>query len=234
MMRREATARTEQMIGREGCERLAGAHVLIVGLGGVGSYAAEALARSGVGTLTLIDYDHVSESNLNRQLVALRSTIGQLKVDVMRARILDINPDAVVDVLAVKFSRTVVDTLNWSSFDYVIDAIDALSAKVELVVQARAAGVPIISAMGAANKFDPTQFTVTELFNTINCPLARFMRKRLRKRGVDSLEVVFSPEQAFPADATDLPAPVLGSLPFVPSVVGLILAGVVFRRLAGA
>lgn len=232
-MNRQATARTEQMIGRKGCVRLAHAHVLIVGLGGVGTYAAEALARSGVGSLTLIDFDRVCESDLNRQLIALQSTIGQLKVDVMRARILDINPDAEVNTFAVKFSRAVADTLDWSSFDYVVDAIDALSAKVELVVRAQAADVPIISAMGTANKCDPTQFVVTELFDTVNCPLARFMRKRLRKRGIDSLEVVFSPEQAFPAEVSDCAPSALGSLPFVPGVAGLMLAGVVFRRLAG-
>lgn len=232
-MSRLAMCRTEQLIGRACCERLTQAHVLIVGLGGVGSYAAEALARSGVGCLTLVDYDHVTESNLNRQLVALQSTIGQLKVNVMRARILDINPDAVVHACATKFSKETADMFDWSTFDYIIDAIDAIGAKVELVVRARAEGVPVISAMGAGNKFDPTQFVVTELFNTMNCPLARLMRKRLRKHDVDSLEVVFSPEPAPASAVPGQPTAAFGSLPFVPSVAGLILAGVVFRRLAG-
>ncbi len=234
-MSKPAWARTERMIGAAACERLAAAHVLVVGLGGVGSYAAEALGRGGIGTLTLVDFDRVSASNLNRQLVALTSTLGRLKVEVMRDRLLDIHPGVVVHDVAISFSAETADTLDWSRYSYVVDAIDRIEAKVELVARAHAAGVPIISAMGTGNKLDPSGFVVTELFQTANCPLARLMRKRLRKRGVDALEVVFSPERAplFSKGAeADAPA-VPGSLPFVPGVAGLMMAGVVFRRIAG-
>lgn len=239
-MKRTATLRTEQLIGRECCERLAAAHVIVVGLGGVGSYAAEALARGGVGTLTLVDFDVVSESNLNRQLIALTSTIGRLKTDVMRERILDINPEATVHVRELKFSAETADQLPLSACDYVVDAIDMVPAKVELIVQAKNAGKPVISSMGAGNKLDPSRFIVTDLFDTANCPLARIMRKKLRKRGVDALDVVFSPETPCEIDAVALEEAEVapkkippGSISFVPSVAGLMMAGVVIRRLAG-
>ncbi len=239
-MKHTAARRTEQLIGRVCCERLAAAHVIVVGLGGVGSYAAEALARGGVGTLTLVDFDVVSESNLNRQLVALTSTIGRLKTDVMRERILDINPEAVVHLVHLKYSAETADQLPLSTCDYIVDAIDMVPAKVELIVQAKNVGKLVISSMGAGNKLDPSRFIVTDLFGTANCPLARMMRKKLRKRGVDSLEVVFSPEtpREVGAEALDeaeaaskkIPP---GSISFVPSVAGLMMAGVVIRRIAG-
>ncbi len=239
-MKRASAVRTERLIGREGCARLAGVHVMIVGIGGVGSYAAEALARGGVGTLTLVDFDVVSESNINRQLVALHSTLGQPKIAVMRERILDINPDAVVNTVHLKYSAETADQLDLSLCDYLVDAIDMVPSKVELIVQAKKAGKPVISSMGAGNKLDPSQFRVTDLFETENCPLARIMRKKLRKRGVDSLEVVFSAETPLEIapdgsdDAGEVPKKIVpGSISFVPSVVGLMAAGVVIRRLAG-
>ncbi len=239
-MKHTAALRTERLIGRECCDRLAAAHVIVVGIGGVGSYATEALARGGVGTLTLVDFDVVSESNINRQLVALTSTIGRLKTDVMRERILDINPEATVQVVHLKYSAETADQLALSTCDYIVDAIDMVPAKVELIVQAKNAGKPVISSMGAGNKLDPSRFIVTDLFDTANCPLARIMRKKLRKRGVDSLEVVFSPEtpretasEALEASESASKKLVTGSISFVPSVAGLMMAGVVIRRIAG-
>lgn len=239
-MKRAAAVRTERLIGREGCARLAGAHVMVVGIGGVGSYAAEALARGGVGTLTLVDFDVVSESNINRQLVALYSTIGRQKTAVMRERILEINPEAIVNALHLKYSAETADQLDLSTCDYLVDAIDMVPSKVELIVRAKNAGKPVISSMGAGNKLDPAQFIVTDLFGTENCPLARIMRKKLRKRGVDSLEVVFSPEtprdiiSEGSGDGGEASKKIVpGSISFVPSVAGLMAAGVVIRRLAG-
>ena len=234
-----ASVRTARLIGAEALEKIEASHVLVVGVGGVGSFAAEALARGGVGTLTLLDFDRVTESNINRQLVALTSTIGLLKTEVMRNRIVDINPEAVVNVINMKYASETADAVDLMDYDYVVDAIDMVVSKVELIVRAKNAGVPIISAMGAGNKLDPTQFRVTDLFSTENCPLARILRKRLRKRGVDSLEVVFSPEMARePLVEEELGGPAKGrrapgSLSFVPSVAGLILAGTVIKRLAG-
>lgn len=232
-----ASVRTAKLIGAEALGKLEASHVLVVGIGGVGSFAAEALARGGVGTLTLLDYDRVAVSNINRQLVALHSTIGLLKTQVMRSRILDINPDAAVNVIELKYTAENADQVDMSGYDYIIDAIDMVNSKIELILRAKAAGKPIISAMGAGKKLDPTQFIVTDLFATENCPLARLMRKRLRKRGVETLEVVFSPESAHDAEAEegngeDRGGPP-GSISFVPSSAGLVLAGVVIRRLAG-
>lgn len=232
-----ASVRTARLIGADALRRLESSHVLLVGIGGVGSFAAEALARGGVGTLTLLDFDRVAESNINRQLVALNSTVGLLKTQVMRSRILDINPDAVVNVIEIKYTAENADQVDLSGYDYIIDAIDSMNSKIELIMRAKAAGKPIISAMGAGNKLDPAQFIVTDLFSTENCPLARMLRKRLRKRGVESLEVVFSPEPARDPRADEggevsRKGPP-GSISFVPSSAGLVLAGAVIRRLAG-
>ena len=238
-MKAAATVRTAMLLGAEGVRRLAASRVLVVGIGGVGSFAAEALARGGVGTLTLLDPDHVTEANLNRQLVALVSTLGRLKAEVMRERILDINPEAVVEALALRYSAKTADAVDLARFDYVVDAIDSPSAKVELVVRAKAAGVPIVSAMGAGNKLDPARFERVDLFATDRCPLARVMRKKLRKQGVTSLDVVFSAEEPRePIPPLDDPGPSAGRLPpgslsFVPGAAGLVIAGHVIRRLAG-
>ncbi len=234
--------RTAYLFGHDGVNRLYGAHVAVFGIGGVGSYAVEALARAGVGRLTLVDHDTVSETNLNRQLVALHSTVGQYKTDVARDRILDINPDCVVSVRHDFFLPENADSFDFSLFDYVIDAVDTVSAKIELAVRAYAAGTPLISCMGAGNKLDPTRFVVTDVYKTSGDPLARVMRARLRKCGIPSLRVVCSEEAPAPlhpdfhcdeaAKKTERRAP--GSLSFVPSVAGLCAAGEVIRFLVSA
>ncbi len=233
--------RTTYLLGMSGVARLYRSHVAVFGIGGVGSYAVEALARAGIGHLTLVDHDTVSETNLNRQLVALRSTIGEFKTDVARDRIRDIDPDCRVTVRHEFFLPENADSFDFSSFDYIIDAVDTVSAKIELAVRAHAAGVPIISCMGAGNKLDPTRFVVTDIYKTAGDPLARVMRARLRKCSIPSLKVVCSEEPPAPlhpevsTDKVDLKgggrAP--GSLSFVPSVAGLIAAGEVIKEISG-
>ena len=238
---RKQDERGAYLLGTEGIARLRRAHVAVFGIGGVGSYACEALARGGIGRLTLVDHDTVSESNINRQLVALHSTLGRYKTDVAAERILDINPECAVTVRHEFLLPENADTFDFSSFDYIVDAVDTVAAKVELAVRAYAAGVPLISCMGAGNKLDPTKFLVTDLFATSGDPLARVMRSALRKRGVPSLRVVCSAEPPTPLhpdfaqETTEgkggRRAP--GSLSFVPSVAGLIAAGEVIRTLSG-
>ena len=238
---RKQDERSAYLLGTEGLNVLKKAHVAVFGIGGVGSYAAEALARVGVGALTLVDHDTVSESNVNRQLIALHSTVGRYKADVMRERIADIDPDCRVTAVRAFYLPENADGFDLSSFDYVIDAVDTVAAKIELAVRASAAGVPIISCMGAGNKLDPTRFTVTDIFCTSGDPLARVMRARLRKAGVTALKVVCSEEPPTPLHPS-IPeslgvqengrrAP--GSLSFVPSVAGLCAAGEVVRDLLG-
>lgn len=224
------------MLGTAAVKRLKDARVAVFGIGGVGGFAVEALARAGVGHLTLIDSDKVSESNINRQIIALTSTVGRAKVDVMRERILDINPEAAVSTHEVFYSEENKGIFDFCEFDYVIDAIDSVKSKVDLILAAKAAGTPIISAMGAGKKLDPTRFVVSDIKKTTVCPLAKAVRTALRKRGIDTLKVVFSTETPVtpPADAPDLGgenAP--GSISFVPSVMGLILAGEVIKDLSG-
>lgn len=237
-----SSSRTVKLFGEAAVAKIESSKVLVVGLGGVGSFAAEAIARGGVGTLTLLDDDRIEHSNLNRQLIALTSTIGKLKTEVMRDRILDINPEAVVDVLPIRYDNNSADEVDLSRYDYIVDAIDSLRPKEELIVRSKEANVNIISAMGTGNKIDPGNFSVTDIFSTSNCPLARILRKRLKKRGVDSLEVVFSPEPCYRAErkeCLDEPETLfdcdikIGTVSFVPSVAGLMMAGVVLRRLAG-
>lgn len=225
------------MLGRGAVGRLRDAHVAVFGVGGVGGYAVEALARAGVGKITLVDSDTVAPSNINRQIIALESTVGRPKVDVMRERILDINPEAEVHALKVFYSAESRASFDFGSYDYVVDAIDSVASKVDLICTAKEAGVPIISAMGAGKKLDPTRFEVSDISKTSVCPLARAVRIALKKRGVCSLRVVYSKEPPTepPADAPDMSgtqkAP--GSVSFVPSVVGLIMAGEVIRSLSG-
>lgn len=218
--------RTEQLLGADAVERLRTSRVALFGLGGVGSFTAEALARAGVGHLLLVDGDNVAPSNLNRQLVALHSTLGQPKADVMAARIRDISPAVRVDARRAFYLPENADDFDLAGFDYVIDAVDTVAAKVELAVRARAVGVPLVSCMGAGNKLDPARFEVADLFATSVCPLCKAMRKALKARGVTALTVVYSRET--PAVACRPP----GSVSFVPAVAGLILAGVVIRALA--
>ena len=229
-------SRTALLLGEAGVNALKKARVAVFGIGGVGGFACEALARAGVGSLLLVDDDTVSESNLNRQLIALRSTIGQPKVSVMAARIADIDPSIAVETRQCFFDETTAGSFDFSAFDYVIDAIDTVSAKVELICRAKAAGTPIVSCMGAGNKLDPTKFVVTDLAKTDTCPLARVLRQRLRKQGIQHLQVVYSTEPPLTPLETiqdggrrQLP----GSVSFVPSAAGLVAAGAVIRALCG-
>ncbi len=231
--------RTELLLGREGMERLARARVAVFGVGGVGGHAVEALARSGIGALDLIDSDRVCLSNLNRQIIATHETLGQYKVDAAKARILSIHPGAIVRVYRTFYTPETAEEFDFSQYDYVVDAIDTVSSKIQLVLQAQAADVPIISSMGAGNKLDASAFEVADLYETSVCPLARVMRRELGKRGVTQLRVVYSREPALtprrgntPGDGDAPRRPVPGSTAFVPAVAGLILAGEVVRALA--
>ena len=233
-------SRTELLLGSAAMERLQKARVAIFGLGGVGGYAAEALARSGIGTLDLFDHDTVSLTNLNRQILATHDTVGKLKVDAAKARILSINPHAVVNAHPVFYMPDTANQYDFSVYDYIVDAIDTVTGKLMLVEAAQMAGAPVISCMGAGNKLDPTAFEVADLSRTSVCPLARVMRKELGKRGIRHLKVVYSKEQAMtPAPAAEEPGSAHpkrqtpGSNAFVPAVAGLILAGEVVKDIAG-
>ena len=237
---KEEQRRTAMLLGCEGVCRLEKARVAVFGVGGVGGYACEALARAGVGALDLFDMDTVSLSNINRQIVALHSTVGRYKTEVMAERIKDINPDCAVTVHNVFYLPENAEKFPLEGYDYMVDAVDTVAAKIELALRAKAAGVPLISAMGAGNKLDPTRFAVTDISKTAGCPLARVMRRELKIRGISHLKVVYSTEPAAPL-AADAPveektpgkrAP--GSLSFVPSVAGLILAGEVIKDLVGS
>ncbi len=226
-------SRTALLIGEEGVEKLKKARVAVFGVGGVGGYAVEALARSGVGALDLIDKDKVSVSNINRQIIALHSTVGRLKTEVAAERIKDVNPDICVRVHNVFYLPETAEQFDFSQYDYVVDAIDTVSGKLALIEQAKRANVPVISSMGAGNKLDPTAFEVADITKTSVCPLARVMRRELKKRGIEHLKVVYSKEEPIPSSLTDEDSgkSVPGSIAFVPSVVGLILAGEVIKDL---
>ena len=234
----EMSARSALLLGWPALEKLAGCHVAVFGVGGVGGHAVEALARGGVGRLTLFDSDEVNVSNLNRQLVATRDAVGKKKVEVLAQRIHNIRPETQVTANAVFYLPENADQYPLEQYDYIVDAIDTVSAKLELICRAKAADVPVVSAMGCGNKLDPTQFQVTDLFKTSGDPLARVMRHELRKRGVHSLKVVYSTEPArTPIESGETkgtagrPAP--GSVSFVPGVAGMILAGEVIKDLTG-
>lgn len=231
---KEEHIRTAMLLGLDGLERLKNARVAVFGVGGVGGQTAEALARAGVGAIDLYDNDTVSLSNINRQIIALHSTVGRAKVDVMCERILDINPDCRVRTFQVFYLPENADAYPLEQYDYVADAIDTVAAKIELAVRAKEAGVPLISAMGTGNKLDPTRFCVTDVFKTVECPLARVMRRELKARGITALKVVYSNE-AVAAHAmepmTDTKKKPPASLPFVPPVAGLIMAGEIVRDL---
>ena len=229
----EAFVRTALLLGDAGMARLARARVAVFGVGGVGGHVAEALARSGVGALELIDDDVVSPSNLNRQIVALHSTLGLPKVDVAAARIRDINPDCLITPRRVFFTPETAPQFDFSSYDYVVDAIDTVIGKVQLIVAAKAAGVPIICAMGAGNKLDPTRFEVADIHDTTVCPLARVMRRECRRRGIEGVKVVYSREEPVAVPGPEFgQKPTPGSTAFVPAVAGLILAGEVVKDIA--
>ena len=243
-------SRTELLLGHDNMEKLKNARVAVFGIGGVGGFTVEALARSGVGTLDLIDDDKVCLTNINRQIIATRKTIGQYKVDAAKERVLDINPDAVVNTYKTFFVPDTADEFDFASYDYVVDAIDTVTGKIMLVEAAQKAGTPIISSMGAGNKLDPTAFEVADIYKTSVCPLAKVMRRELKKRGIKKLKVVYSKEKALtPNDETENSCrshcicppgsartctqrrQIPGSTAFVPSVVGLIIAGEVIKDL---
>lgn len=245
-------SRTELLLGKEAMDKLSKSRVAVFGVGGVGGFTVEALARSGVGTIDLIDDDKVCLTNLNRQIIATRSTIGRYKVDVAKERILDINPNAVVHTYKMFYMPDTADQFDFTAFDYVVDAIDTVTGKIELVMQANKAKTPIISSMGAGNKLNPAMFEVADIYKTSVCPLARVMRTELKKRKIPSLKVVYSKEQPItPVDdmaincKTNCVCPpgtarkctqrraVPGSTAFVPSVAGLIIAGEIIKDLTG-
>lgn len=230
---REEESRTAMMLGEDGIARLKKAHVLLFGLGGVGSYTAEALARSGIGAITLVDGDIVSVSNINRQLPALHSTVGKSKAEVVAERIADINPECRVTVKHLFYSAETEEEVDFSDVTYVADAIDTVTSKILLIQKARALNIPVISCMGAGNKLDPTMFQVAEIEKTSVCPLARVMRTELRKRGITGVKAVFSKEEPFSkAPKTEERKQTPGSLSFVPSVAGLIMAGEIIKDIA--
>ena len=226
-------SRTELLLGKEGVEKLKNARVAVFGVGGVGGYVVEALARSGVGALDLIDKDVVSESNINRQIIALHSTVGQLKTEAAANRARDINPHIVVRTHNVFYLPENAQEFDFSQYDYVVDAIDTVSGKIALIEQAKCSNTPVISSMGAGNKLDPTAFEVADITKTSVCPLARVMRRELKKRGIEHVKVVYSKEEPLPSNVTDEESgkSVPGSIAFVPSVVGLIIAGEVIKDL---
>lgn len=235
---REQFIRTEMLLGAEALAQLQRARVALFGLGGVGGYALEALARSGIGQLDLIDNDTVSVSNLNRQILATHSTVGMPKVEAGKRRVLDINPDCVVRTYPLFYTPDTAGTFDFSQYDYVVDAIDTVTGKLALVQQAHDVGVPIISCMGTGNKLDASQFEVADISKTSMCPLARVMRRELGKRGIRHLKVVYSKEEALTPTGWEEEAAALGkrqipgSVAFVPGAAGLILAGEVVRGIA--
>ena len=237
----EAFSRTQLLFGSDAIKKLAKTRIAVFGVGGVGGYVVEALARSGVGELDLVDNDTVCLSNLNRQIIATRSTIGKYKVDVAKERVLDINPDCKVNAYRTFFMPDTAEQFDFSNYDYVVDAIDTVTGKIELVMRSKEAGVPIISSMGAGNKVDPTAFEVTDIYKTSVCPLAKVMRYQLKRRGVKKLKVVYSKEEPLSpiTDGTSEPnektgrRATPGSNAFVPSVVGLIIAGEVIKDIIG-
>ena len=231
-MMQEQLSRTEMLIGSDGLEKLKNARVAVFGIGGVGGYVVEALARSGVGAFDLVDSDTVALSNLNRQIIATRDTMGKYKTEVMRDRIHSICPDTEVNVRNCFYLPDTRDQFDFSQYDYVVDAVDTVTAKIDLIMSAKEAGVPVISSMGAGNKMNPAMFEVADIYKTSVCPLAKVMRKELKKRGVDHLKVVYSKEEAIKRE-TDERKPVPGSIAFVPSVAGLIIASEVVKDLIG-
>lgn len=245
-------SRTELIFGKEAMQKLAASRVAIFGIGGVGGFTAEALARSGVGTLDLIDDDRVCLTNINRQIFATRKTVGKLKIDVAKERLLDINPDMTVNTYKTFYMPETADQFDFTQYDYVVDAIDTVTGKIELVMNADKCKTPIISSMGAGNKLDPTKFQVADIYSTSVCPLARVMRYELKKRGIRRLKVVYSTEKPItPSEDMAISCKqhcvcppgtarkctqrnqIPGSTAFVPSVVGLIIAGEVIKDITG-
>lgn len=234
-MAEEIFTREEMLLGQEALAKLRAARVAVFGIGGVGSFVAEALARGGIGHLTLVDGDVVSVSNINRQLIALHSTVGRPKVEVMAERIRDICPETEVNIFQTVYGAENRELLDFSAFDYIVDAIDMVTSKLILIEEAKKAGTPVICSMGTGNKLDPTRFEVADIAKTSVCPLAKVMRKELKQRGISGVKVVYSREEARKPEVVreEGRRAVPGSISFVPSSAGLILAGEVIREIAG-
>ncbi len=227
----EQFLRTQMLLGEDKMNRLAKARVAIFGVGGVGGYVVEALARSGVGSFVLVDSDKVSVSNINRQIIATHKTVGQYKVDVMRDRILEINPNAEVKIKRCFFLPENADEFDFTEYSYVVDAVDTVTAKIQIILKAKAIDIPVISSMGAGNKLEPSMFQVGDIYETSMCPLAKVMRHELKKRGIKSLKCVYSTEKPIKSEVSLCSERIPGSVAFVPSVAGLIIAGEVIKDL---
>lgn len=223
--------RTALLLGNASVERLARKRVAVFGVGGVGGFVCEGLVRAGIGAIDIVDKDTVALSNINRQLIALHSTVGKNKVDVLEERLKDINKDLIIKKYKCFFLPETSDTFDFREYDYVVDAIDTVTGKIELILKAKEAGVPIISAMGAGNKLDPTAFQVSDIYKTSVCPLARVMRRELKKRGVEKLKVVYSKEEPIKPQFEEGEEVVPGSVSFVPPALGLIIAGEIVKDL---
>lgn len=229
--------RTELLLGEEGMEKLQKSHVAVFGIGGVGSYAAEALVRSGVGEITLIDFDTIDITNVNRQIPALLSTVGRYKVDVMKERLLDINKELKINIFNKKYAADNSDEFFQATYDYVVDAIDIISSKIHLIQTCKEKNIPILSSMGMGNKLDPTKIKITDIYKTHMCPLAKVMRKELKDRGIKSLDVVFSdekPRKPARSISTEAKREIPASCASVPPVAGLVMASFVIRKLSDA
>ena len=230
-------SRTEMLIGNDGMEKLSAAKVAVFGLGGVGSYVCEGLARCGVGNFVLVDFDKIDESNINRQLIATQKTVGRYKVDLMKERILEINPDAKVEIYKEFYMADSKTDIITEELSYAVDCVDTIMAKIAIICKCDAINVPVISSMGTGNKLDPTMFEVADIYETSVCPLARIMKKDLKKRNIEKLKVVYSKEHAINTNDCEINKDrkfkIKGSVSFVPSVAGLIIAGEVVKDIAG-
>jgi hypothetical protein len=223
--------RTALLLGKASVEKLARKRVAVFGVGGVGGFVCEGLVRAGIGAIDIVDKDIVAISNINRQLIALHSTVGKNKVDVLEERLKDINKNLIIKKYKCFFLPETSETFDFREYDYVVDAIDTVTGKIELILKAKEAGVPIISAMGAGNKLDPTAFQVSDIYKTSVCPLARVMRRELKKRGVEKLKVVYSKEEPIKPQFEEGEEVVPGSVSFVPPALGLIIAGEIVKDL---
>ncbi len=230
---KEEFTRTAMLIGEESVEMLSSVHIAVFGIGGVGGYVTEALARCGVGEFDLIDNDTVNITNINRQIIATHETLGRYKTEVMKERILSINPEAKVNIHNTFYLPENSAEFDFTKYDYIVDAVDTVTAKIEIIMNAKKAGTPVISSMGTGNKLDPTLFEIADIYKTTVCPLAKVMRRELKKRGVNSLKVLYSTEEPVKSIAAEVgEKPVPASIAFVPSVAGLIIAGEVIKELA--
>lgn len=222
----ERFIRTKLLIGSEKLDILRTKHVAVFGVGGVGGYVCEALARCGIGRFTIVDRDTVNESNINRQIIALTSTVGRAKVDVMKERMCDINPDAYIEACEVFYLPQNASEFDFTKYDYVVDAVDTVTAKLQIITAAKEANVPVISSMGAGNKLDPSLFRIADISKTSVCPLAKVMRRELKNRGLKDVKCVYSTEEAIKPEGNEI-----GSIAFVPSVAGLLIASEVIKNL---